>query len=68
MVERLHADGLAEIIREAHADDVRRARALVERAIAEADAEWVPRYALAEALVGVLQDLARPATTIRADA
>lgn len=68
VVAKRPAGELADMISEVHADDVRRARTLIERAVAQADAEWVPRDALVEALAGILRDLSHPVTTIRADA
>lgn len=68
LAERPHGTSLADALREVHADDVRRARTLIDQAVAQADAAWVPRNALAEALAGALRDLSRPIFTVRPDA
>lgn len=59
---------LPAALQDVHAEDVSRARALIDQAVAEADAQWVPRKATMQALLGVLQDLSRPSAAPRADA
>ena len=56
------------ILRQVHADDVSRARALIDRAVADADAAWVPRNATAEALIAALRDLTSQPAQLRVDA
>jgi len=50
---------MEEVIREIHADDVARARGLIDAAIAAADEQWIPRNAQAEALLGALREMTR---------
>ena len=59
---------LIEVLQQVHAEDVARARALVDMAIAEADAAWIPRNATRDALLAALRFLAAPPTTPRPDA
>jgi hypothetical protein len=51
---------LEDILRKAHAEDVGRARVLLDAALAAADAQWVPRNATVEALLGLLAEIRRP--------
>lgn len=64
-------DALEDLIlalRDTHAEDVRRARFQIDKAIAAAGEEWVPANAIRDALLGAANDLVfRPANR-RADA
>lgn len=54
---------LEELVRQAHADDVSRARAIIDRALAAAEAEWIPLNAVQDALIGAARSLAAPRAT-----
>ena len=61
-------DHLNESLMLAHARDVDRARTLVKAGIAAAEAEWVPRIAVMEALAGLLNEMSRPTKVVCFDA
>lgn len=48
---------LEELIREVYAEDMARARSVIDAAISAADEQWIPRYAMVGALLSKVRDM-----------